>query len=128
MLEAIDHLVLTVKDLAQTIAFYRDILGMQVEYFGKNQERVALKFGSQKINLHEWKKEFEPKAKYPTPGSIDICFLTKVPLEKVMDHLQKSKIEIIEGPVERTGAQGKILSVYIRDPDENLLEIANLAH
>ena len=126
MLNSIDHIVLTVKDLNKTITFYRDVLGVQIEYFGENKDRVALKFGTQKINLHLWQHEFEPKAKAPTPGAIDICFLSNTSLTKIIEHLHQMNIVIVEGPIERTGAQGKILSIYIRDPDENLLEIANL--
>ncbi len=126
MINFIDHIVFTVKNIEKTIFFYRDILGMQVEYFGKNQERVALKFGTQKINLHVWQHEFEPKAKLPTPGAIDVCFITLWPLTQVLGHLARYGITIIEGPIERTGAQGKLMSIYIHDPDENLIEIANL--
>ena len=99
---------------------------MAVEYFGKNNERVALKFGNQKINLHEWQKEFEPKAKHPMSGAIDLCFLSIRTLNEIIHHLQDLNVTIIEGPVERTGARGKLISICIRDPDENLIEIANL--
>ncbi|MCG8016489.1 MAG: VOC family protein [Candidatus Thiodiazotropha sp. 'RUGA'] len=119
----LDHLVLTVRDIRVSCDFYTRILGMQlVEFAG---DRKALRFGSQKINLHQHQKEFEPKAALPTPGSADLCFLTEVPVSEVADHLQRNKIEIIEGPLERTGAEGPILSIYLRDPDGNLLEIAN---
>ena len=126
MIDSIDHIVLTVTDLAQTIAFYQDALDMQIEYFGQNNERVALKFGIQKINLHQWHKEFEPQAARPTPGAIDLCFLSTVPLNTIIKTLEQKGIAIVEGPIERTGAQGRILSIYIRDPDANLLEISNL--
>jgi catechol 2,3-dioxygenase-like lactoylglutathione lyase family enzyme len=122
-IDALDHLVLTVKNLEATCDFYSHVLGMQVVQFANN--RKALRFGSQKINLHVAGKEFEPKAAFPTPGSADLCFLTSVPLEEVIAHLHQHQIPIIEGPVEKTGATGTILSVYIRDPDNNLIEIAN---
>ena len=119
----LDHLVLTVKDIETTITFYTMVLGMEMITFGKN--RKALKFGSQKINLHLSGKEFEPKATHPVAGSADLCFLTETPIIEVISHLQKQDIEIEQGPVERTGANLPLLSVYIRDPDGNLLEIAN---
>ena len=122
-IDTLDHLVLTVKDLEATCDFYSHVLGMQVVQFANN--RKALRFGTQKINLHAAGKEFEPKAAFPTPGSADLCFLTSVPLEEVIAHLHQHRIAIIEGPVERTGATGTILSVYIHDPDNNLIEIAN---
>lgn len=124
-IDSLDHLVLTVKNLDRSIAFYTNILGMELVRFGVNQERVALAFGQQKINLHLYGHEFEPKAKLPTPGSADLCFLTSLPLAQVCQHLQQNNITIEEGPVLRTGAQGKILSIYLRDPDQNLIEIAN---
>ena len=119
----LDHLVLTVKDIETTITFYTKVLGMKMVTFGKN--RKALKFGSQKINLHQYGNEFEPRAKQPTPGSADLCFITDTPIDKVISHLQQHDITIKEGPMERTGADLPLLSVYIRDPDGNLLEIAN---
>lgn len=122
-IDTLDHLVLTVRDLEATCDFYGHVLGMQVIQFANN--RKALRFGTQKINLHVAGKEFEPKAAFPTPGSADLCFLTSVPLEEVIAHLHQHQIAIVEGPVERTGAIGTILSVYIRDPDNNLIEIAN---
>ncbi|MCD6048489.1 MAG: Glyoxalase/bleomycin resistance protein/dioxygenase [Gammaproteobacteria bacterium] len=124
-LETLDHLVLTVKDLAKTVDFYTHVLGMKLIKFGAHDERAALAFGTQKINLHVFGKEFEPKACYPTPGSADLCFLTSIPLLEVIKSLNANHIQIEEGPVERTGAQGRILSVYIRDPDANLVEISN---
>ncbi len=121
--ERIDHLVLTVHDIAATCEFYSRVLGMRVMTFGDG--RKALQFGQQKINLHEREKEFDPKAMYPTPGSGDICFITEVPLPQVMDHIRSCGVEILEGPVRRTGAVGPIESIYIRDPDGNLIEVSN---
>jgi catechol 2,3-dioxygenase-like lactoylglutathione lyase family enzyme len=122
-IDSLDHLVLTVQDIDTTCDFYTRVLGMQVSLFAG--DRKALAFGQQKINLHQQGKEFEPKAQYPTPGSADLCFLTLTPLEEVIAHLQAQHIEIEQGPIQRTGAEGPILSVYLRDPDGNLLEIAN---
>ncbi|MEW8385248.1 MAG: VOC family protein [Candidatus Thiodiazotropha taylori] len=119
----LDHLVLTVRDIQVSCDFYTRILGMQLVEFAGG--RKALNFGSQKINLHQHRQEFEPKAASPTPGSADLCFLTEVPVSEVADHLERNQIEIIEGLVERSGAEGPILSIYLRDPDGNLLEIAN---
>jgi catechol 2,3-dioxygenase-like lactoylglutathione lyase family enzyme len=118
----LDHLVLTVADISRTSEFYERALGMKP--VNKNG-RWSLHFGVQKINLHEFGREFEPKAERPTPGSADLCFLTEIPLLEVIDHLQKSNVPVIEGPVRRTGAQGPLLSVYFRDPDLNLIEVAN---
>lgn len=120
---SLDHLVLTVADVAATCAFYERVLGMQVVTFG--DQRKALQFGQQKINLHQHGKEFEPKAAHPEPGSADLCFITSTPLAQVITHLEACQIPIIEGPVKRTGARGPILSVYLRDPDQNLIEISN---
>ncbi|WP_028402086.1 VOC family protein [Ectobacillus panaciterrae] len=122
-INSLDHLVLTVKDISATCDFYTKVLGMEIVTFGEG--RKALRFGQQKINLHESGKEFEPKANKPTPGSCDLCFITDVPIEKVKEHLHVCMVDIVEGPVYRTGAIGKILSVYVRDPDRNLIEIAN---
>ena len=122
-IKKIDHLVLTVKDLQTTVKFYTEVLGMKKEVFGGN--RIALKFGNQKINLHKNGKEFEPKAKTPLPGSADLCFISNDKLEMVIKHINKLGIKIIEGPVNRSGANGRIESIYIRDPDENLIEISN---
>jgi len=123
LIDRIDHLVLTVQNIEETIDFYTKNLGMEVETFLGN--RKALKFGNQKFNLHEKGKEFEPKAKLPTPGAIDLCLITKIPLEEVQDFFIQNKVAIVEGPVERTGATGKIISIYIRDPDFNLIEVSN---
>ena len=122
-IDSLDHLVLTVASIPAAVEFYTLALGMEAITFGAG--RTALAFGRQKINLHEAGHEFEPKALRPTPGSADLCFLTGVPLEEVIAHLSSHGVAIIEGPVKRTGAQGPILSVYIRDPDQNLVEISN---
>lgn len=122
-IDSLDHLVLTVKDLNATVAFYSQALGMQPVSFGDG--RRALTFGSMKINLHQQGQEFEPKSHVPTPGSADLCFITSVPLQDVMKHLAASNVAVIEGPVRRSGATGPILSVYVRDPDMNLVEVSN---
>lgn len=119
----IDHLVLTVADLRKTISFYTRVLGMDVIRFGEG--RVALTFGSQKINLHEAGREFEPKARRPLPGSADLCFVANRPLGEIVRHLAAQNVELEEGPVDRNGALGPIRSVYLRDPDGNLVEIAS---
>ena len=118
----LDHLVLTVKSIQTTCDFYCEILGMQREEFGAG--RVALKFGTQKINLHQAGSEFEPKAVKPTPGSADLCFIAEGNIAIIVSHLDKCNVSIEEGPVARTGAMGEILSVYLRDPDGNLIEIS----
>ncbi|WP_420571636.1 VOC family protein [Kordia sp.] len=122
-IERIDHIVLTVKNIEETIEFYTNILGMKVITFGEN--RKALTFGNQKINLHEKGKEFEPKAKLPTVGAADLCFIVSTKIETVKTELLDKNIEIVEGIVERTGATGKIRSIYLRDPDQNLIELSN---
>jgi catechol 2,3-dioxygenase-like lactoylglutathione lyase family enzyme len=122
-ISSLDHFVLTVADIEATIRFYSSVMGMGVVTFG--QGRRALTFGKQKINLHERGKEFDPKAASPTAGSGDFCLITDEPLETVIEHLQACGVPIEEGPVARTGAIGAITSVYIRDPDGNLVEIAN---
>ncbi|MCH7335456.1 VOC family protein [Acinetobacter sp. NIPH 2699] len=119
----LDHLVLTVADIESTCQFYQSVLNFEVITFAEN--RKALQFGAQKINLHQVGKEFEPKAFQPTAGSADLCFIAETPLNEVVSHLQSLNIEVVEGPIERTGAMGKILSVYLRDPDQNLIEISN---
>ncbi len=124
-LDRLDHLVLTVRDLEATCAFYETVLGMRRESFG--QGRTALHFGRQKINLHQAGREFEPKARKPTPGSADLCFLAATPIAEIVAHLEACDVAIEEGPVARTGAQGPITSVYFRDPDGNLIEVANAA-
>jgi catechol 2,3-dioxygenase-like lactoylglutathione lyase family enzyme len=122
-IDAVDHLVLTVKDIEASCAFYSEALGMKVVTFGEG--RKALAFGSQKINLHQQGKEFEPKAHRPTPGSGDICLITSIALPEVMAHLEACGVALIDGPVKRTGAVGTLLSVYFRDPDLNLIEVSN---
>lgn len=122
-IDSLDHLVLTVSDPDATCLFYENVLRMVKEEFGNR--RIALKYGNQKINLHQRGKEFEPMAKYPTPGLADFCFITKTKIAAIVEELKDKNVEIIEGPVERTGANGRILSVYIRDPDNNLIEISN---
>jgi catechol 2,3-dioxygenase-like lactoylglutathione lyase family enzyme len=121
--ESIDHIVLTVKNIEVTCAFYTRVLSMEITNFGAG--RKALVFGAQKINLHEYGKEFKPKAKFSTPGSADLCFVTAVPIAQVLDHLRINDIKVLEGPVQRTGALGPVTSVYFRDPDGNLIEVAN---
>lgn len=121
MIASLDHFVLTVRDLKATCAFYT-ALGMSVRTFG--QGRAALHFGRQKINLHQAGKEFEPKAALATPGSADVCFLVDVTLDEVQAAMRRHGIAIIEGPVDKTGAQGPIRSVYCRDPDGNLIELS----
>jgi catechol 2,3-dioxygenase-like lactoylglutathione lyase family enzyme len=122
-IDRLDHLVLTVASIERSCAFYADVLGMAIETFDAG--RKALRFGDQRINLHQAGREFEPKAKAPTPGSGDLCFLAATPLEEVVAHLARRGVAIELGPVDRTGAAGPIRSVYLRDPDANLIEIAN---
>jgi len=125
-IDALDHLVLTVANVEKTSAFYSRVLGMTTETFSSGGvERQALTFGNQKINLHQAGREFEPKALNPTPGSADLCLLTKSPLWIVIGHLEASDVKVEEGPVARTGARGPITSIYFRDPDGNLIEISN---
>jgi catechol 2,3-dioxygenase-like lactoylglutathione lyase family enzyme len=121
--ERLDHLVLTVASIAETCRFYETALGMKAVTFAEG--RTALHFGGQKINLHEASREFEPKALHPTPGSGDLCFIAAVPIGEVVAHLQACGVPIEEGPVARTGALGEMQSVYVRDPDQNLIEIAH---
>ena len=128
MIDHIDHIVLTTRDLQACIRFYTEVLGMKLERFRTpSEERMALKFGAQKINLHEWGKEFVPRAHVAVPGSLDLCFIAAVPLGEVIDKLEKAGIRIIEGPVPKTGAVSKLRSVYVRDPDLNLVEISEPA-
>ena len=122
-IDRLDHFVLTVRDIDATCAFYTRVLGMDARTFGDG--RRSLHFGAAKINLHQQGREFEPKAATPVPGSADICLITSTPLGEVTGHLLECGVEIIEGPVQRTGATGPILSVYFRDPDGNLIEVSN---
>jgi catechol 2,3-dioxygenase-like lactoylglutathione lyase family enzyme len=123
VIDGIDHVVITAADVDRTVEFYSRVLGMTEVSFGAG--RRALTFGTQKINLHQAGAELEPKAARPTPGSGDLCFVTRTPLTRVVEHLQACGIDIVEGPVARTGAVGPLRSVYVRDPDGNLVEIAN---
>jgi len=123
----LDHLVLTTEHEEACIQFYTKVLGMQLESFVGGDppvERRAFRFGNQKINLHLKGREFEPKAFHPTPGALDLCFIATVSIEEVQVRLEEFNVPIIEGPVQRTGATGKIQSVYVRDPDQNLIEIS----
>lgn len=126
-LSSLDHLVLTVRDIDATVSFYMNILGMQAERFSPadGSTRWALKFGRQKINLHQAGAEFNPKAETPMPGSADLCFLSDTPLQDWQSHLKAQGVVIEAGPIKRTGATGAILSIYIRDPDQNLIEVSN---
>ncbi|HET9085511.1 MAG TPA: VOC family protein [Candidatus Limnocylindrales bacterium] len=119
----LDHFVLTVRSIDDTVDFYRRALGLEVVTFGDG--RRALQVGEQKVNLHQAGREFEPKARHPTPGSGDFCIVIDQPLDEVIDRLRRLGIPIEEGPVARTGAVGPLLSIYVRDPDQNLVEIAN---
>lgn len=124
IIDRLDHLVLTVRNIETTCDFYHRLLGMEIVEFGEG--RKALLFGSQKINLHRHGNEFLPHAAHPTPGSADICFLTSMPVAQVIEHCRRHDVAVLEGPVRRMGASGPILSVYLRDPDGNLLEIATV--
>ncbi|MGA3942040.1 VOC family protein [Ralstonia pseudosolanacearum] len=125
MIDHLDHLVLTSTQPDATIDFYTRVLGMQLERFGEG--RIAFRFGNQKINLHVRGQEFEPKAHLPVPGALDLCFIAAIPLDAVIERLAQANWPIVEGPVARTGATQRIRSVYVRDPDLNLIEIAELA-
>lgn len=122
-IDRIDHVVLTVADIDATVAFYTRVMGMQAQSFSGG--RRALAFGRQKINLHQQGNEFEPKSHRPTAGSGDLCFIAETALDEVIAHLKTCGVEILEGPVERTGAIGTLRSVYFRDPDLNLIEVSN---
>ncbi|PUE27542.1 VOC family protein [Limnohabitans sp. Jir72] len=130
MIDHLDHLVLTTFDEAACVDFYTRVLGMGLERFVGGTPpvmRQAFKFGNQKINLHVRGKEFEPKAHLPVPGALDLCFIASVPLDEVIARLNAQNWPIVDGPVMRTGATQKIRSVYVRDPDLNLIEISELA-
>lgn len=122
-IDRLDHLVLTVRNLDRTCKFYSQVLGIEVVTFGEG--RKALHFGQQKLNLHVVGKELEPKAQHPAVGSTNFCLITDLPLEQVIQHLKACSVEIIEGPVKRTGAIGQLISVYLHDPDGNLIEVSN---
>ena len=125
MIDHVDHIVLTTRDLAGCIRFYTEVLGMTLESVRTPTEtRQALKFGNQKINVHEWGREFTPRAHVAAPGTLDLCFIASIALEDVISRLKSSNIEILEGPVVKTGAVHKLRSVYVRDPDLNLVEIS----
>ncbi|GAB7522771.1 VOC family protein [Paraburkholderia sp. 2C] len=124
LIDHLDHLVLTCVNAEATKHFYTEVLQMELETFGAG--RMAFRFGNQKINLHVRGSEFEPKAHLPVPGALDLCLIAAVPLDDVIAHLEKVGWPIIEGPVERTGATQPIRSVYLRDPDLNLIEISEL--
>ena len=125
MIDHIDHVVLTTRDLSSCLHFYTEVLEMKLEKFQTPTEtRIALKFGSQKINVHEWGREFTPRAHVAAPGTLDLCFVASISLEEVIARLKKAEIPILEGPVAKTGANGPIRSVYVRDPDLNLVEIS----
>jgi catechol 2,3-dioxygenase-like lactoylglutathione lyase family enzyme len=120
---AIDHVVLTVRDIERTLSFYERSLGMLPVTFGDG--RRALAFGDQKLNLHQSGREFEPRARTPTPGSVDLCLLTDTPMAEVIAHLGRAGVPIELGPVAKTGARSELRSIYFRDPDGNLIEVAN---
>lgn len=122
-LDRLDHLVLTVADIERTVEFYTRVLGMRRAEFAGG--RIALEFGRQKINLHQYGREFEPRAGRVQPGSADLCFIADEPLAELIPELRHYRVELLEGPVARTGALGEIVSIYFRDPDHNLIEVAN---
>lgn len=124
-IDRIDHVVLTVFDLERTLDFYARVLGMQPVTFAGGRRGLA--FGRQKLNLHQAGREFEPKALKPAPGTADLCFITETPMAEVLAHLASQGVVLVEGPVPRMGATGELNSVYIRDPDGNLVEVANYA-
>jgi catechol 2,3-dioxygenase-like lactoylglutathione lyase family enzyme len=124
LIDHLDHLVLTTVDAPACIDFYTRVLGMRLETFAGG--RQALRFGNQKINVHRRGHEYEPKAHLPVPGALDLCFIADRPLDRVIEHLRAEGVAIVEGPVARTGATHKLRSVYVRDPDLNLIEISEL--
>jgi catechol 2,3-dioxygenase-like lactoylglutathione lyase family enzyme len=125
MIDHLDHMVLTTANEDACIDFYTRVLGMRLERFGDG--RIAFRFGKQKINLHEKGRELEPKAHLPVPGALDLCFIARVPLDDFVRHLEALGVPIVEGPVLRTGAEFQIRSVYLRDPDLNLIEVSERA-
>ncbi len=127
-LERFDHIVFTVQSIDETCAFYTRVLGLTEQtYEFEGRKRTSLHFGQQKINLHEAGNEFEPKAHAPAPGAIDICFITRTPVDEVIAHLNDCGVAVVDGPGVRSGALGKMRSVYFRDPDRNLIEVSNYA-
>ncbi|RWB17303.1 MULTISPECIES: VOC family protein [Mesorhizobium] len=122
MIAGIDHFVLTVRSVEAACDFYQRVLGMR--RLDEPNRPTALLFGSQKINLHEVGRTFEPKARTPTPGSGDFCLVAAVPLAEIQASLAANGVTIEIGPVERTGARGRMMSVYFRDPDDNLVEVS----
>lgn len=122
MIDRLDHLVITVSDVEATLGFYETVLGMRRETFEGG--RVSLHFGRQKINVHPYPSDVEIVAKDPRPGTADLCFITEAPLDDVVAHLKACDVPVEMGPMARTGALGPMTSVYLRDPDENLIEIA----
>jgi catechol 2,3-dioxygenase-like lactoylglutathione lyase family enzyme len=122
-IDRIDHIVITAFDVERTLDFYSKVMGMEAITFAGGRRGLA--FGKQKINLHQSGREFEPKALKPVPGSMDLCFITETPLAEVISHLKSHGVAIAQGPVEKTGAQGPMMSVYFRDPDGNLIEVSN---
>ena len=121
MISSLDHIVMTVHSIRETVNFYTTVLGMKEVLYGKG--RVALSWGDQKINLHQIDQKLEPRAENPTPGSLDICLETEYPLKQFIAHLNGHNVDIIEGPVKRTGARGSMMSIYFRDPSLNLIEV-----
>ena len=119
----IEHIVITVADIERTVEFYQRVLGMQRIEFGAG--RVALRCGAQKINLHQLGREFEPKAQRVKTGSADLCFIIDTPIDEAIEHIRQQGVDLVDGPVERSGATGAIVSLYLRDPDGNLIEISN---
>ena len=122
-IDRVDHIVITAHDVERTIGFYSKVMGMEPITFAGGRRGLA--FGRQKINLHQSGREYEPKALQPTPGSLDLCFITETPLEEVIADLEAHGVVLAEGPVEKTGALGPMMSVYFRDPDGNLIEVSN---
>ena len=122
MIDHLDHLVLTTRDKEACVRFYTEVLGMHLEQFGAG--RLAFRFGQQKINVHEWGREYTPRAHVAAPGTLDLCFISSISLDEVIAKLKGANIPILEGPVMKTGATSKIRSVYVRDPDLNLVEIS----
>ncbi len=120
---SIDHIVMTVKSIEKSCKFYQECLGLEIITF--QNDRKALKCGNQKINLHEIGHEFDPKAKNASKGTVDICLIVENPIAEIVKDFEKKGVEIIEGPIKRTGATHKLLSIYVFDPDGNLIELSN---